>query len=93
MSQLQNPSSDGVRTLSLNSDTRPTTPTGSCACCGGGRWWTSYRELFLSVETLASLLGLGLLATGWTVAALGGSACRWLYLAAAMVAGFPIFRG
>ena len=48
--------------------------------------------MLLSVETLASLLGLGLLAAGWIVAGLGSSACRWLYLAAAIVAGFPILR-
>jgi len=46
--------------------------------------------MLLSVETLASLLGLSLLATGWILAALGNSACRWLYLVAAIVAGFPI---
>jgi len=92
MSQVPNPLSVGVRPVSVNPDIRPTTPTGSCACCGGGRWWTSYREMLLSVETLASLLGLSLLATGWILAALGNSACRWLYLAAAIVAGFPILR-
>ena len=79
--------------MSVNLDARPTVPTGSCACCGGSRWWTSYREMLLSVETLASLLGFGLLAVGWVLAALRSSACQWLYLTAAIVAGFPIFRG
>lgn len=46
--------------------------------------------MLFSIETLASLLGLSLLATGWILAALGNSACRWLYLAAAIVAGLPI---
>jgi len=65
-------------------------PAGCCACCGQRRWWTGYRELLFSVETLACLTALGLLAAGWVVAGFGSAGCRWLYLAAATVAGLPI---
>ena len=92
MSHVQSPLSVGVPPVSGNRDTRSKPPTGSCGCCGGGGWWSSYREMFFSVETLASLLGLGLLAVGWVLAALGSPACRGLYLAAAMVAGIPVLR-
>jgi len=67
-------------------------PAGSCACCGQRRWWTSYRDILFSVETLACLTALGLLAAGWVVAGLDSTGCRWLYLAAATVAGLPILR-
>jgi Cd2+/Zn2+-exporting ATPase len=87
MSRIEHPSGDA-----LPSRAKPMAPAGSCACCGQRRWWTSYRDILFSVETLACLTALGLLAAGWVVAGLDSTGCRWLYLAAATVAGLPILR-
>jgi Cd2+/Zn2+-exporting ATPase len=92
MSRLEEPSGDTRPVLPQRSQAKPTAPAGSCACCGQRRWWTTYREALFSVETLASLTALGLLAAGWVVAGFGSGGCRWLYLAAATVAGLPILR-
>ena len=58
-----------------------------------GRWWVRYGEVCRSTETLATVVGLLCLATGWVLAAFGSSLSRWGYLASAMVAGFPILKG
>jgi len=87
MSRIENSSGDALAVLSR---AKPMAPAGCCACCGQRRWWTGYRELLFSVETLACLTALGLLAAGWVVAGFGSAGRRWLYLAAATVAGLPI---
>lgn len=87
MSRIENSSGGALAVLSR---AKPMAPAGCCACCGQRRWWTGYRELLFSVETLACLTALGLLAAGWVVAGFGSAGCRWLYLAAATVAGLPI---
>ncbi len=66
---------------------------GGCGCCGHSAAGGSYREVLRSTESLATLAGLLLLAIGWGMAAGGLGAARWLYLAAAVVAGAPILRG
>ncbi|MCC6580521.1 MAG: cation-translocating P-type ATPase [Phycisphaeraceae bacterium] len=63
------------------------------ACCGRRNWWSSYRDVLFSTESMATFAGLALLATGWGLAACGIGAARWLYLATAVIAGFPILRG
>ncbi len=65
----------------------------SCKCGESNLWWHSYRKVMLSTEGLATLMGLALLATGWTLAGFGLAAARWFYLGAAIIAGFPIIRG
>src|SRR5437667_10335440 len=68
-------------------------PPASCRRCRVQQpWWHSYREVLLSTETLASVLGLALLAMGWVMAWAGSSLNRWFYLAAALVCGLPILR-
>jgi len=64
---------------------------GPCGCCAPP-WWTSYREVLFSTETLASVIGFGFLAAGWVLAGLRGRGSRWLFLAAAIIAGLPILR-
>ena len=67
--------------------------TSSCVCCRRSQWWASYREVLLSTETIATVIGLTFLGVGWVMAGLGGSIARWFYLSSALVAGFPILRG
>ncbi len=67
--------------------------TSATACCRTRPWWTSYREVILSTETLATLAGVAFLGTGWVLAGFGIAGAKWSYLVAALVAGFPILRG
>ncbi len=68
-------------------------PLGPGACCQPLSCWNSYRAVMFSAETLATVSALALLSSGWVVAGFGMAAARQLYLAAALVAGFPILRG
>ncbi len=66
---------------------------GCCRVCQPrGHWWRSYRDVLLATETVASLGGLALLASGWALAWTGGGGGRWFYLAAATGCGLPIYQ-
>src|SRR6266404_4208607 len=85
-----------LRSAAPTASTATPTPTSvanpaSCRTCRAPeRWWNSYREVLLSTETLASLIGFALLAGGWVMAATGSGLGRWFYLAAAVATGLPI---
>ena len=49
--------------------------------------------MLLSAETVATGVSFGLLIVGWGLAWAGVGSSRWSYLAAAVVAGAPIFKG
>ncbi len=50
----------------------------------------SYREVLVSAETVATLIGSVFLAAGWGLVWMGSDLSRWSYLAAALIAGAPI---
>lgn len=66
--------------------------TQKCACCGTGRWWSSYSEMFLSLGAIATLTSLAFLVAGWLMAWAGSFLSQFSYLAAAIVAGSPIAK-
>jgi Cd2+/Zn2+-exporting ATPase len=59
-------------------------------CCPQKDIGMRYREVFLSVETIATLIGLVFLVVGWGLSWIGSELSRWSYLVAALVAGAPI---
>ncbi len=84
------PTASSARVLTASPRVTPPDPN---RCCRTHSRWTSYREVLFSTETIATLVGLAVLATGWALAGFGVAEARWFYLVAALVAGFPILRG
>ena len=64
----------------------------SCGCCVKTRATGMYWDVLRSPETIATLVGLGLLCAGWIMGWRGNPAGRWFHLGAAVIAGLPIFR-
>jgi Cd2+/Zn2+-exporting ATPase len=93
MPQIENPRPAAQAASALPpANTAVTQPLRCAVCRPHEHWWHSYREVLLSTEALASLIGFALLATGWVMAWTGIRLSRWFYLAAAVISGLPILR-
>src|SRR5436309_1371474 len=91
MPQIENPSPAAQPASTTH--TAPATQSACCAVCRPQQhWWHSYRDVLLSTEALAALLGFASLAAGWVTASMGIHLSRWFYLASAVVSGLPILR-
>src|SRR5205809_7528478 len=93
MPQIENPAPAAQAASPTHTAPASASQSAGCAVCRPQQhWWHSYRDVLLSTEALAALLGFASLAAGWVTASMGIHLSRWCYLAAAVVSGLPILR-
>ncbi len=93
MPQIEKPAASGrPASADVAAATATAAPRRAPRCCAERHSWDSYRDVLLSFETIGAIVALAFLATGWAMAWAGAAAGRSCYLAAAVVAGFPILQ-